>query len=342
MAAYKNSALRFEQLENRLLQAANPVTVVENSDYLNPLGPILPPITQVSATGTTVRIECGNQHDKVQVQALAYTNGGYYLRITNNIQTTIGNNTGIRYKKEVFEVDCRGIRNVSDPKIVFLGNGGDDYFEYRSTLFDTASDRFHIFADGGEGKDNLWGNTRSDILIGGSGNDWLRGEGGDDILFGGDGVDNLRGGPGNDMLFGGAGKDNLHGDGPAGLWHSTPGERDGNDIVEGGQDGVSDQVTGGLGRNLYVNDLAPIHGVALLQNIDTPYRTRGEQASFTNNSLEAAVSAVFSTQGLSSSERLRRLKGSQTNRLLDDVWAQYASNMYSLFAGNDFHGAFRR
>jgi len=64
---------------------------------------------------------------------------------------------------------------------------------------------------GGLGNDTLRGGSGDDVLVGGSGRDFLYGEGGNDVLKGDAGNDVLLGGAGNDFLYGGIGRDLLIG-----------------------------------------------------------------------------------------------------------------------------------
>jgi Ca2+-binding RTX toxin-like protein len=101
---------------------------------------------------------------------------------------------------------------ASVKKIVFTGHGGDDYFGNFTAI--------PSVADGGSGKDTLWG---------GSGTDYLHGGGDDDLLLGGAGADHLYGEGGKDTLFGMAGSDYL----------------------DGGNDGLVDYLYGGDGIDIY-------------------------------------------------------------------------------------------
>lgn len=108
-------------------------------------------------------------------------------------------------------------------KIQFLGFGGSDVFDNRTSVESTAY--------GGEDTDWLYGGSGKDTLYGGGGADWLYGQNGTDILYGEDG---------NDRLFGGAGRDWLHGGAN-------------NDFLDKGE-GTNETVDGGTGYdfNAYV------------------------------------------------------------------------------------------
>jgi Ca2+-binding RTX toxin-like protein len=66
-------------------------------------------------------------------------------------------------------------------------------------------------AIGTSGSDQVYGNSRDNVLGGAGGNDTLWGRGGIDIIDGGSGNDKLYGEGGNDILIGGLGQDTLVG-----------------------------------------------------------------------------------------------------------------------------------
>jgi Ca2+-binding RTX toxin-like protein len=74
------------------------------------------------------------------------------------------------------------------------------------TLTDPWGDDYDIYY-GGNGVDNITGDSHSEILLGGSQNDRLNGGGGIDYLYGDAGDDTLEGGAGDDQLNGGSGAD---------------------------------------------------------------------------------------------------------------------------------------
>ena len=159
------------------------------------------------------------------------------------------------------------------------GDGGSDSFASIENLTGSAFD------------DNLTGNGGNNVLIGGAGNDTLLGLGADDVLRGGAGVDVLNGGTGIDTvdystaaagvraqlntnastndgdggtdtfvgiehLTGSAFNDTLFGDGTANVLRGGAGYDvllglGGNDILWGGT-GISNELYGGLGDDLYV------------------------------------------------------------------------------------------
>ena len=140
-------------------------------------------------------------------------------------------------------------------RIVFYGGSGDDSF-VNSTMIpseaygeggnDTliggpAADELY----GGAGVDFVKGNgswvtsTMGDTLHGGGGDDKIVGGEGNDLIYGGGGNDNLQGNMGNDQLFGGTGLDVLYG-------------QAGDDFLQGGYDNHSDILSGGSGKDTFV------------------------------------------------------------------------------------------
>lgn len=105
---------------------------------------------------------------------------------------------------------------------------------------------------GEDGNDNLNGGVGNDFLYGGIGNDTLTGDFGIDYMEGGSGNDILSGGYQDDQLIGGVGEDQLNGDagndtldGGSGTDFLYGGEADvfGADLLQGGADSDSYQVT---------------------------------------------------------------------------------------------------
>jgi len=74
--------------------------------------------------------------------------------------------------------------------IVFVGLGGDDFFENQTAIFANAL--------GQGGNDRLIGGSGADRLIGNGGNDFITGNGGDDFILAGNGDDTVDSGAGND------------------------------------------------------------------------------------------------------------------------------------------------
>jgi Ca2+-binding RTX toxin-like protein len=131
---------------------------------------------------------------------------------------------------------------ASISKLVFVGKGGRDYFENRSSI--------PVFAIGGPGPDTLVGGSGDDSLTGRAGSDVLDGGAGNDSLAGQGGrLDRLNGGPGDDQISGGRGRDNL--DGASGSDSITGG--DGDDTLIGG--GNEDWLDGGAGNDLVQSDV---------------------------------------------------------------------------------------
>lgn len=104
------------------------------------------------------------------------------------------------------------------------------------------------YLDGWKGDDKLYGLDGDDVIDGSTGKDTIEGGAGADRITGGDGPDILRGGAGPDVLVGGNGQDTITGDAdddelygwklpPSGpeeeLWHPQPGD----DVLSGALDG---------------------------------------------------------------------------------------------------------
>ena len=129
------------------------------------------------------------------------------------------------------------------------GKGGTDRICSRDGN-DVIEANGKLFADGGEGDDEINGTDSADDLRGGVGEDTLYGNGAKDVLKGGDDDDTLYGGVGNDTLKGSDGNDDLFGEeGTDKLFGG-----DGNDTINGGPDPdfCSDD-----GQPLHACDLAP-------------------------------------------------------------------------------------
>jgi uncharacterized repeat protein (TIGR01451 family) len=118
---------------------------------------------------------------------------------------------------------------------------------------------------GEAGNDTLIGNGGNDILVGGAGRDSLSGGNGLDLLIGGLGVDSLAGGNGDDILIGGR---TAHDENHAALaaimaaWYSSApfqarvgslsGRINSSTVLD---DGVRDRLSGGAGRDWYIDYL---------------------------------------------------------------------------------------
>ncbi len=108
------------------------------------------------------------------------------------------------------------------------GTGNDVIWAYAHSTDNTRESVLRgEYIDGGEGRDDLFGNLRRDTLIGGGGDDRLLGDqlagpdyaenenfkttGGADLLIGGLGDDIVQGGGGDDVIYGGGNVDELEG-----------------------------------------------------------------------------------------------------------------------------------
>ena len=88
---------------------------------------------------------------------------------------------------------------------------------------------------GTNGRDNLKGSRKADVIVALSGSDKISGGGGNDIICGGGGNDSITGGSGNDKLYGEDGKDRLSG-------------QNGKDTLSGGAG--NDKLSGGASNDV--------------------------------------------------------------------------------------------
>ncbi len=121
--------------------------------------------------------------------------------------------------------------------VVFGGIGHDNVFNGT----DVPSRVF-----GGPDDDVLIGGSKRDEMYGGPGNDTIIGRGGDDMLQGDEGDDTIWGLDGNDSLFGNSGFDTIRGD-------------EGEDYIDGGYDGIADDLTGDLREGSRYVDTFVLH-----------------------------------------------------------------------------------
>ena len=125
----------------------------------------------------------------------------------------------------------------------FYGGAGNDVFRPESDRYGSGtSDR----AQGGAGRDTLYGLRGADTLTGGNGDDALYGGADDDRLSGGAGHDVMTGDAGNDHLFSGTGEDALTG----GTGNDTLSGGIGNDTLTG--EAGDDNLRGGAGADLFL------------------------------------------------------------------------------------------
>ncbi len=148
-------------------------------------------------------------------------------------------------------------------RILAFGQAGDDDIQVAGSIALSA------WLYGGAGDDRLKGGRGNDCLLGGAGYDHLSGGQGDDLLIGGYGADRLVGNGGGDILIG-----------AATIYDARPDERDHDSALmdvlnewtsSGDQevirstwlepgthvlnDGSSDKLTGGSGRDWFFADL---------------------------------------------------------------------------------------
>ena len=158
-----------------------------------------------------------------------------------------------------------GSINILDVQTQLRGQfGGGNYDTFMNQVDQQQTDASRDYIYGGHGNDLAFGDAGddyirgdrgNDLLIGGTGNDDIYGDEwyvnsrssmGYDLLFGGSGSDDLFGGRGNDQLYGGDGRDALFGE-------------DGDDWLFGGDDGEVDDLTGGIGRDQFVDEVFAYH-----------------------------------------------------------------------------------
>ena len=137
--------------------------------------------------------------------------------------------------------------------------------------------------NGGDGRDDLFGNTGNDRIDGGRGNDVIHGGDGDDRLLGGDGRDYLEGGRGNDRLEGGRGNDILSG----GLGDDRLSGDRGNDVVYAGA---------GADR---IDNRSGVDTVYAQGGEDTITNARGARNQVTEVDMSATVGSTITVNGSS-------------------------------------------
>lgn len=114
----------------------------------------------------------------------------------------------------------------------------------QNTIFTIANGVVIERGIGGDGNDEITGNSADNLLSGNAGRDILTGGDGDDLLQGGDDNDRLYGGADNDVLHGDAGNDRLFGqEGNDRLYG-----KEGDDSLSGGQG--DDRLQGGAGGDV--------------------------------------------------------------------------------------------
>ena len=105
---------------------------------------------------------------------------------------------------------------------------------------------------GTNGRDNLKGTRRADVIVALGGSDKISGGSGNDIICGGDGNDSITGGNGSDKLYGQDGKDKLSGGAGSdkvsgGVGNDKLSGGAGNDTLSGGSG--KDKLSGGAGKD---------------------------------------------------------------------------------------------
>ena len=121
----------------------------------------------------------------------------------------------------------------------FIGTGVERMVFDNGTVWTAADIAANLTNELSEGADVFTATAAADIIFARGGNDVVRSLGGSDFIDGGAGNDTLYGGDGNDSMTGGADPDVLFGDA-------------GNDAIDGRGDGARDNMTGGLGSDVYL------------------------------------------------------------------------------------------
>ncbi|MEM9826692.1 MAG: calcium-binding protein [Planctomycetota bacterium] len=174
-------------------------------------------------------MEGGEGDDTVQVNGA--DSAGDRFRVTRNQErlkfqrTNLGRFALDIGSTETLDVNEQGgngsisvgnLSGVADLETVDIdGGAGNDRI-----LATSLNEGVQLVAEGGDGRDVIFGSRYDDIISGGRGNDRIFGRDGDDVIDGGDGRDiifaglgndDVKGGAGNDVLFGGGGDDYLDG-----------------------------------------------------------------------------------------------------------------------------------
>ena len=181
--------------------------------------------------------------------------------------------------------------------ILFVGLGGDDFFENQTSI--------PSLAFGQNGNDTLIGGSGNDRLVGNNDDDIIRGNAGDDFLVAGNGNDFIDAGVGNDRVLGvngdnrlegGAGDDRIFGGNGADTISDISGEniiagRGGDDSISGGSDrdliygGPGDDFIRGFGGDDFIyaqagNDIVSGgSGVDVVAGNDGDDQLQGEQGN---------------------------------------------------------------
>ncbi len=177
------------------------------------------------------RMRGGKGYDTVQVNGALAAGDDFTLQGNKANQAIFNRNNLGQFTltvdgTEKFEINGGGgddklkVKNLSHTEVktvAFNGGDGDD-------VLNATQAKVSIYADGGAGKDKLYGSSKKDHISGGDGVDALYGNGGKDILIGDKGNDRIYGGKGNDLL----------------IWNNG----DGSDLMRGGKGYDTVQVNG--------------------------------------------------------------------------------------------------
>ena len=201
---------------------------------------------------------------RVNIQGIDLVNG------TLNI---VGDDTDdvIKIIRDKTTKNVRLFMNYEDKGVFIVTNGmnieggaGDDRILIWSDVAPPAK------INGGAGNDTIKGGKGDDIIHGGDGNDIIVGRSGDDLLFGEAGSNQIIGGGGDDLIVGGASPDELRGGtgrdiviGGQGIDYITG--DDGDMLIGSGTDYDTDEVSLGLIRDAWNQDLPLVDRIELLE-----------------------------------------------------------------------------
>lgn len=176
-------------------------------------------------------IDYADLEQRQLLAAVAFNNGVLSINGTPDADqatlTLLGSGSTVRVAAS--GADIQDFPRSQINEVVFIGLGGDDFFNNNTNIPSRAF--------GQNGDDTLLGGSANDILIGGAGGDQLQGNAGDDVIRGSNGgsqPDVITGNAGNDRLFGGTGTNTINGG-------------DGDDVIFGGSG--DDEIDAGAGND---------------------------------------------------------------------------------------------
>ncbi|MFD3706143.1 M91 family zinc metallopeptidase [Nocardia sp. NPDC058658] len=183
--------------------------------------------------------------------------------------------------------------------IVIKSRGGDDQITVANGT------TVGVKAEGGEGKDTLFGGKGRDYLDGGAGQDTVHGGEGNDVIYGGADDDSLLGGEGDDYVEGGSGNDKIAGH----VGNDILSGGLGDDFIEGNEgsdriyagDGTDDVAGSGVNTPANADDKDTIYAQ---EGVDTINR-HGDQPTVVNIELTQIPDKIVVTGSPEFQERVR-------------------------------------